>query len=104
MVLQVILGLGDEVRIGPEIVVTVVEIQQDRVRLGVTPPRRGPCWCEKRSDPRPVSRVVGEREFTDGVVRLVYEDDQGQYVLDADAEMVRGVWLLPPDDATIVEL
>jgi predicted RNA-binding protein YlxR (DUF448 family) len=50
------------------------------------------------------ARVVGEREFTDAIVRLVYEDDQGQYVLDPDGEMVRGVWLLPPDEALIVEL
>jgi hypothetical protein len=50
------------------------------------------------------ARVIGEREFTDGVVRPVYEDNKGQYVLDADGEMVRGVWLLPPDDAMIVEL
>ncbi len=50
------------------------------------------------------ARVIGDREFTDGIVRQVYEDDQGQYVLDADGEMVRGVWLLPPDEALIVEL
>jgi predicted RNA-binding protein YlxR (DUF448 family) len=48
------------------------------------------------------ARVIGEREFTDGVVRLVYEDDQGQYVLDPDGKMVRGVWLLPPDEPLIV--
>ncbi len=40
------------------------------------------------------ARLIGEREFTDGIVRLVYEDDQGQYVLDADGQPVRGVWLL----------
>jgi hypothetical protein len=49
------------------------------------------------------ARVIGEREFTDGVVRRVYEDDQGQYVLDADGEIVRGVWLLPADEAFMVE-
>jgi hypothetical protein len=49
------------------------------------------------------TRVIGEREFTDGIVRHVHEDDQGQYVLDADGEIVRGVWLLPPDEAFLVD-
>jgi hypothetical protein len=49
------------------------------------------------------ARIIGEREFTDGVVRLVYEYDQGQYAQGPHGEMVRGVWLLPPDDAVFVD-
>jgi hypothetical protein len=49
------------------------------------------------------ARVIGERGSTDGIVRLVYEDELGQYVLDADEEMVREVWLLPADEAFLVD-
>jgi hypothetical protein len=39
-------------------------------------------------------RIIGEREFTDGVTRPVFEDDEGQqYVLDDDAVAVCGLWL-----------
>jgi hypothetical protein len=37
-------------------------------------------------------RIIGEREFTDGVTRPVFEDDEGQqYVLDDDGVPVRGL-------------
>ena len=44
---------------------------------------------------------IGERLFTDGVTRTVFEDDDGQYVLDGD-DKCRGTWIVPADEATIV--
>jgi hypothetical protein len=40
--------------------------------------------------------IIGRRQFTDGMTRDVYLDDEGQYVLD-DGERVYGVWLLDAD-------
>jgi hypothetical protein len=40
---------------------------------------------------------IGARVFTDGLTRLVYEEDQGQYVMD-DGERVYGLWLVSEDD------
>jgi hypothetical protein len=33
--------------------------------------------------------------FVDGVKRAVHEDEHGQYLIDDDAEKVRGVWYVP---------
>jgi hypothetical protein len=47
------------------------------------------------------ARKIGERLFTDGVVRTVFEDDDGrQYVLDGK-EKVCGTWIVPVDEAMI---
>ena len=35
--------------------------------------------------------------FTDGVIRLVYSELRGQYVLDEDGQPVYGVWLNPDE-------
>jgi hypothetical protein len=46
-------------------------------------------------------------EFLGGIMRPVYEDAVGQYVIDDDGEQVRGVWFIPPneaDEATIVQV
>lgn len=45
--------------------------------------------------------MIGTLNFTDGIERPVYEDDQGQYVLD-EGERVYGVWLLA-DEPLVVE-
>jgi hypothetical protein len=47
------------------------------------------------------ARVIGTRNFTDGVARPVYEDERGQYVLD-DSARIDGVWLVPVEDAADV--
>ena len=40
-------------------------------------------------------RTIAEVPFTDGVVRLVFEDaDGGQYVVDNGGEPVKGIWVL----------
>jgi|GEM_PF-2462115 len=44
-------------------------------------------------------RVVGKVRFIDGVVRVVYEDERGQFVLDDDFEPLYCVWILPAEDA-----
>ena len=36
--------------------------------------------------------------FADGVMRAVYEDACGQYVIDSDGCRVRGVWFIPRDE------
>jgi hypothetical protein len=52
------------------------------------------------SKPRPVGRVP----FVDGVTRVVYEDPDGrQWVTGYEGERVYGVWLLPADEAVVVE-
>ena len=38
--------------------------------------------------------IIGQREFTYGKPRDVYEDATGQYVLGDDGRVVRGVWLV----------
>jgi hypothetical protein len=45
------------------------------------------------------AKVTGKRHFVDGEVRVVYEDERGQFVLDDDIEPVYGVWILPPAEA-----
>jgi hypothetical protein len=48
-----------------------------------------------------MTRIEGTRDFTDGVCRDVYEDDDGrQWVLDGDAEPVYGIWMPPADEPT----
>jgi hypothetical protein len=42
-------------------------------------------------------RVIGRRRFTDGEVRIVFEDVAGQCVLDDDGDLVRGVWIVPSE-------
>jgi hypothetical protein len=39
--------------------------------------------------------AIAEIEFTDGIMRPVFEDDRGQYVLDDNGEPVYGVWFIP---------
>jgi hypothetical protein len=46
---------------------------------------------------------IGEQEFTDGVQRTVYEDDEGRYV-EADGERVYGTWLEPDEASADVPL
>jgi hypothetical protein len=48
-------------------------------------------------------RLIGQRQFTDGATRPVYEDERGQYVLD-DGEWIDGIWLVPIEDAADVPL
>ncbi len=45
--MQIILGPDDVLRIGAEVVVTVVEIRADRALIGVTDPRPRRCVCEE---------------------------------------------------------
>jgi hypothetical protein len=42
--------------------------------------------------------IIGHRFFTDGSMRPVYRDDQGQYILDDAGCPVYGHWLLSEDD------
>jgi hypothetical protein len=42
--------------------------------------------------------TIGNRFFTDGTLRPVYRDDQGQYVLADASEKVYCHWLLTEDD------
>ncbi len=44
-------------------------------------------------------RIVGKVRFTDGTVRVVYQDEHGQFVLDDDFEPFYGVWILPAEEA-----
>ena len=41
---------------------------------------------------------IGHRDFVDGTRRPIYEDAQGQYVLDDDGGRIYGVYLIPEDD------
>jgi hypothetical protein len=41
--------------------------------------------------------AIGNRTFTDGNVRAVYQDAAGQFVIDDDGERVYGTWILKPD-------
>jgi hypothetical protein len=38
---------------------------------------------------------IGQREFVDGTTRPIYQDAEGQYVLDDDGKRVYGFWLMP---------
>ncbi len=54
----------------------------------------------READPR----VIGRRRFLDGVDRLVYETPEGrQYISGFDGEPVYGQWLMPADEAVVVE-
>lgn len=44
--------------------------------------------------PEPIAYI----DFTDGTRRPVYQDNRGQYVVDADGTRVRGVWFIPRDE------
>ena len=48
-----------------------------------------------------IPRLVGHRDFTDGPRRAVWEDAHCQYVEADDGEQVRGVWVLPEDEADV---
>ncbi len=41
---------------------------------------------------------IGERLFTDGMIRSVYRDATGQYVIGDGGAKVYGVWLVPSED------
>jgi hypothetical protein len=43
------------------------------------------------------ARTIGDRLFTDGATRPVYEDECGQYI-EEDGELVDGAWLVPEED------
>jgi hypothetical protein len=45
--------------------------------------------------------VVAYTLFTDGVMRPVYEDERGQYVIDDDECKVRGVWYIPHEECIL---
>jgi hypothetical protein len=53
------------------------------------------------------ARTIGQRLFTDGATRPVYEDERGQFI-EEDGERIDGVWLVSEEDRadtpTIVEL
>lgn len=40
-------------------------------------------------------------EFTDGLMRPVFEDGRGQHVIDDDGEQVYGVWFIPREEADL---
>ena len=42
--------------------------------------------------------IIARVLFTDGIWRNVYQRSDGrQYVIDQDAELVYGVWYIPPE-------
>lgn len=43
--------------------------------------------------------VVAYIVCTDGEKRPVFEDQVGQYIIDQDGDVWRGVWYIPPDGA-----
>jgi hypothetical protein len=47
------------------------------------------------------AKQISQREFVDGSTRTVFEDAQGQYVLDDDGQRVYGVCLLPDEPTPI---
>src|SRR5207244_1712994 len=48
-------------------------------------------------------RRIGERLFTDGITRPVFEDADGRQFVDDDGQRVYGVWLVPADEPAIVD-
>ena len=44
------------------------------------------------------TQPIASVEFSDGACRLVYEDAQGQYVLDDQGEAWYGMWYVPPQE------
>jgi len=52
-----------------------------------------------RTQPPADREPVAFIEFTDGVMRPVYEDDDGkQFVVDGRGKQVFGVWYIPRED------
>jgi hypothetical protein len=53
----------------------------------------------------PLDRIIGHRQFTEGVERDVFEDPDGrQYIVHEDTgERIYGQWLWPPDEPVIFE-
>ena len=47
-------------------------------------------------------RQLGERRFTDGTTRPVFELPDGRQYVEDDGERVEGTWLLPDDEPAIV--
>jgi len=46
---------------------------------------------------------LGNRDFVDGAVRIVYQDEVGrQFVYDDEGERAYGVWLAPEADEPVV--
>jgi hypothetical protein len=45
---------------------------------------------------------IGERLFTDGITRPVYEDEHGQFVLE-DGERIDGIWLVADEPAVVAQ-
>jgi hypothetical protein len=44
-------------------------------------------------------RFIGRCRLTDGEVRLVFEDERGQFVLDDDEKPVYGTWINREEEA-----
>jgi hypothetical protein len=42
-------------------------------------------------------KPIGQRSFVDGVTRPVFEDERGQFIVEA-GERIDGVWLIPDED------
>jgi len=50
----------------------------------------------------PDLRIIGRCPFTDGSTREVFENDEDrQYVLDDDCDLVAGHWLPPADEPSL---
>jgi hypothetical protein len=49
-----------------------------------------------------VPRQRGERLFTDGTTRPVFEDPDGRQYVEDDGERVYGTWLPPADEPVLV--
>jgi hypothetical protein len=45
-----------------------------------------------------MNRIIGYRDFMDGARRPIYEDAQGQYVLNDDGERVYGLYLIREEE------
>jgi hypothetical protein len=46
-----------------------------------------------------VSHVIGYRTFSDGTLRIIYEDGEGQYIVNDFNRRVYGWWLIPEEGA-----
>ncbi len=53
---------------------------------------------QERGVPPQMSQVIGFRLFVDGVLWPIYEDAQGQYVVDDDGQRVYGVFLMSEEE------
>jgi hypothetical protein len=47
------------------------------------------------------SEPVCFTEFPDGLMRPVFEDTRGQYVIDDDGKSVRGTWFIPRQECDL---